>query len=153
MTTEAPTIKIRLTTVAEMRERGGELFLEHWREVCGDIEDLDIQWDRYLHQEAEGVLRILGAWDGDELHGYVVSYLTDSTFVNGRRELLTEGIFARENARKAGLGTRLLIALEGLAVSLDCHETVIPAAPDSTLEKILPRRGWKPKEVFWGKEL
>ena len=70
-------IEIRESTVAEFAQYAATLFDEHWQEVAlnKQVMILKPDWQRYEAMEQQGALLALGAFDGDEMIGYSVSFV------------------------------------------------------------------------------
>lgn len=97
------------------------------------------QWDVYRKLYETGILKAIGAFDGNNLVGFV-SVLIAVLPKNGMVVANTESLFVLDEYRKAGLGLRLISAAEELAKDMGAIGLIVNAHPGSKLETILNRK-------------
>lgn len=100
--------------------------------------DYNPQRDTYAMLEKAGVLHTLGAFNGDELVGFI-SVLFNVTPHYGKRIAVSESYFVSTKHRAGGIGVKLLKSAEQLAVEYGAVGLFISAPVNGTLEKIMPR--------------
>lgn len=94
------------------------------------------QWDSYRKMAELGILHVSGAFHGDELIGLV--FVLCSTLPHfGKRVATTESLFVTAEARRAGVGMRLLREAERIAVAAGAMALLVSAPAGGRLEAVL----------------
>ncbi len=100
------------------------------------------QWDTYRHLEEIGLMRVVGAFEGDTLAGFVFVLVSVLPHF-GKPVASTESVFVRPESRRGGTGTRLLRAAEATAKGMGADGFLVSAPTGSRLERIMPRQGYR----------
>lgn len=100
------------------------------------------QWDTYRHLEEIGLMRVVGAFDGDTLVGFVFVLVSVLPHF-GKPVASSESVFVRPESRKHGTGTRLLRAAETMAKEMGADGFLVSAPTGSRLERIMPHQGYR----------
>lgn len=138
-------IEIRPCPVAEILTAPNiaELLDEYGAESGIDaIGKPTMQPDLYRELEALGVIRTIGAFDGDALVGFlalVVSVLPHY----GVRTATTESYFVAQSARKTGAGLALLHEAERVARDAGAAALLVSAPFGGRLAEVLPAVGYQ----------
>lgn len=114
-----------------------ELLAEYGAE--SSIDDLgppSVQIETYRQMEAVGALQLLGAFQGNDLVGFLVMIVSMLPHY-GARVASTESFFVAGNARKSGAGLRLLHEAEQLARNLGAAGFFVSAPKGSKLAAVL----------------
>ena len=106
------------------------------------------QIDMYLAMESTGIFHVFGAYDGDEMVGFL-NMLTTKLPHYGVHAGTIESFFVEHSHRKTGAGRRLLSVAEDFAKSVGCIAMLLSAPTGSRLAKIMPRTKYrKSNEIF-----
>lgn len=157
MEAATPAIEIRLSSIEEMETQATQLMQQHWEEVedLRALRVLDPDWERYYTLEAQGLLLVLAAWNGDDLVGYSVSYVGRSSHYKGLVVAQNDALFVSPLHRRQNLGRLLLRQTEIEAHRRGAHLFLWHAKKDSRLERLMSSRldGYVIDEVIFRKEL
>lgn len=104
------------------------------------------QCEMYRNMEAGGGLFCLGAFQGNNLVGFLL-ILAPVMPHYGVRVAFVESFFVASHARKSGAGLKLLRAAEAHANTLGAAGLLVSAQPGSPLARILPRFGYREHNV------
>jgi GNAT superfamily N-acetyltransferase len=107
------------------------------------------QWERYKLMEAAGVISVFGAFDDDQIVGFIstIGYLS---LHYGVDITLTESFFVAKQYRKTGAGVKLLRAVEQMAKANGSAGLMITAPHNKELARVLTVIGYKQShEVFF----
>ena len=142
--------ELRPITVADMQAQAAALLHAHWDEVeDGSRGAMRPRWDRYTDYEAAGILRIQGAFDGDELVGYCVLMLGAHLHDSEARPARIDAMFVRQDARGRRLGLRLVKWALETSAELAATESCAHARRDSAAAKLLEAMGFVEREVVY----
>lgn len=135
---------VRPVTVAFLREHGAEVIAEHDRELrrFPAHVKLDVSWDRLQQVEDAGLVIAFGAFDGDSLVGYALSY----AYRHMHYDVLlaaNDALFVLPAYRAKGLGLRLVRETERIAASMGAREVTWQARRGSTLERLLRKMDYR----------
>lgn len=140
-----PSIAIRPCTVSDMENAPNlaALLAEYGAESA--IEGLgqaNAQTETYRQMEAVGVLHLIGAFQGDELVGFLIMIVSVLPHY-GKRIASTESFFVASAARKGGAGLKLLREAERLAESLGAMGFFVSAPMGGRLMRVLTAKRYR----------
>lgn len=147
-----PSIVIRPCTVSDMENAPNlaSLLAEYGAESA--IEGLGqpaAQLETYHQMEAMGVLHPIGAFQGDELVGFLIMIISVLPHY-GARIGSTESFFVASAARKSGAGLKLLREAERLAEAQGAMGFFVSAPIGSRLDQVLTaKRYLETNRVFF----
>lgn len=144
--------EIRLCTAAEFQAEPNidALFAQYADEsAIAELGHHDVRMDIYEAMETAGALRVLVAHRDNVLVGFAV--LTFAVLPHfGKLISSTESFFVAPDARKGGLGVKLLRAAEQAAKDAGAIGLFVSAPVKSRLASIMPRSGYRQtNEVFF----
>ena len=125
--------------------------LDEYAKECSiaGIGQTNPQFDSYKTLEAAGLLRIIGAFDGERLIGFV-NVMTTVLPHYGKQMSVTESLFCSQEGRSFGIGSLLILAAESLADEIGSAGLMVSAPVGGRLEKLLPHVGYaKTNSVFF----
>lgn len=96
----------------------------------------------YMAIENTGMFQAFGAYHGEKIVGFV-GVITAVLPHYGVAISVAESLFVAKEYRWTGSGLKLLNVAEEHAISLGSPGILFSAPKDGTLEKILPRRGYR----------
>jgi len=148
-------IRIVQTTVADKIESVGALLHEHWAELATNPALMVLKPDaaKYAFMEHAGVLVSLCAYDGDQMIGYSVNTLSAHLHYADLTVLHNDVLFVSKEYRSGRTGIRLIQATEAAAKEKGAHMMVWHAKPQTALEAILPRVGYRVQDVMFSKAM
>lgn len=148
--------------VDELRSFAGSLFDEHAAELEPHMGKPQPNWHGYYQLEERGMLLALGAWGripppsedyrAEDLLGYAVGFMISDLHYNVNL-CQHDVLYVRPSARKAGVGRLLMDEFEQCAMMHGADHILMHAKPETALEALLPRRGYRREEVIYRKEL
>jgi len=148
-------ITIRHCTIADIEASPNldALLAEYVAEsAIPELGELGAQADVYRAIEANGVLRVIAAYQDDQLVGFV--FLLMSVLPHfGRPVGTTESLFVAKAARKTGAGLQLIRAAEVLAKELGAKGFFISAPVGGVLERVMPGIGYRETNRVFFKDL
>lgn len=133
------------STVADMEREPNlfALFAEYAQEsATPELGVPDVQLEMYRQMEAAGALKILGAYQGNTLIGFLVMLVTVVPHF-GRLIASTESYFVTKSARRGGTGIKLLRCAEQLARDLGAVAFFVSAPSGGRLAQVMPRMGYR----------
>lgn len=129
------------------------LIAENAAESCiPEIGEVSIDWDYYDYLESMGLLREVAAYDGDRIVA-ILSLIITKVPHYGKNIASTESFFVLNKYRKTGLGLNLLKLAEELSAELGASALMVSSPHLGTLEKILPRKGYRESSRVFAKSL
>jgi len=148
-------VEIRTATIAELLATAGTLFREHWEEIARNkgLMVLNPDAERYAALEAAGNLLCLSAWDGPELVGYSVTFISQHLHYAGLRYAQNDILFVTKAARHGKVGLQLIRETERAAKENGAKLLTWHAKQGTALEALLPRLKYGVHEVIYSKEL
>lgn len=96
------------------------------------------QYDTYRMMEAGGLSFCLGAFEGDDLVGFLIALVAVLPHF-GQLVASTESFFVTPSARGGGTGLRLLRLAEAIAQERGAAGIFVSAHTGGRLEQVLPR--------------
>lgn len=136
-------ITIRPCTVADIESAPNALLAEYGREsAIPELGPVNPQFPIYKVMEANGSVRMIGAFRGDQIVGFIallVSVLPHFGVVVGT----TESFFVASHDRKSGAGLRLLRAAEDMAREMGAVGFFVSTPVGSRLERVMPGIGYR----------
>lgn len=107
------------------------------------------QWATYRQLVEAGSAHFIGAFQGDDLVGFLVMLVAVLPHY-GLRVASTESFFVARTARKSGAGLQLLHEAEQLATELGAAGFFVSAPTGGRLAKVLPGVGFaETNQVFF----
>jgi GNAT superfamily N-acetyltransferase len=120
-----------------------ELLAEYGEECAIDgIGMPDPQFETYRQLEQAGIVHLLGAWDRDELVGFLILVVTVLPHY-GKKVACTESFFVSKSVRTKGFGLHLLIDAECLAKRLEAVGLLVSAPSGGVFDQMLGQFGYK----------
>ena len=114
---------------------------------------LDPDIETYALLEELNRLMSLGVFDDNEnLVGYSINVLSRNLHYD-LRMCQNDILYLRKDLRVGPLGLKLIRATEAHAKELGCDLMLWHAKPNTSLDKILPRVGYRTQDVMYSKEL
>lgn len=132
---------IRLCTVADIEQSFeiADLLAAYAREsAIPELGQGNAQFATYYALEKSGMLRVLGAYKGEKLVGFVAVLVSELPHY-GCLVATTESFFVSPTARKAGVGLALLQKAEALAASVGAKGMLVSAPTGGRLERVMSR--------------
>lgn len=148
-------VVVRLSTIEELLARGGALFEAHYREICRiqDIARLRPDWGRLKQLERTRSLLVLGAWAGVNLVGYSVTIISQHLHYADLTCGHVDVVFVAAEHRRNGVGLELIRHTERLAAGRGVQLLTMHAKPETALEAVLPRIGYRVEEITFSRRL
>lgn len=155
MRSTATQVDIRPISVAEMALCAGDLLRAHWEEVAKhkDLLVLDPDWPRYEAIERAGQLLALGAFEDSHLIGYSAGIVMPHLHYRGLTYYQNDVLFLDPAHRRNRLGRDLIDATEVAAAARGARFICWHAKPGTTLDRLLPRRGYDVQDVIYARKL
>ena len=143
--------EIRLSNVDEMLANASELFSEHWEEIALNKQVMVLKPDegKYRAAEANGMLLILGAFEGDRIVGYSVSVVTNHPHYADLITCSNDLLFVTEDKRSGRLGLQLIRKTEEAAKERGARLMLWHAKTGTPLEKMMPRLGYGVQDIIF----
>lgn len=138
-------ITIRPCTVDELASAPGfSEALAEYADECAipELGRHDAQLETYRALEVSGHLRLIGAFDGDDLAGFILLIVSIVPHY-GVKTAASESIFVRPRYRHTGAGLSLIGAAEVMAKVEGAAGLFITAPVDSRLVKVMPGVGYR----------
>lgn len=132
-------------TVADMEREPNlaALFVEYAQEsATPELGTADVQLAMYRNMEAAGALRLLGAYQGDTLVGFLVLIVSVVPHF-GKCIASTESYFVTQWARGGGAGIKLLRAAEEVARESGAVALFVSSPSAGRLARVMPRMGYR----------
>jgi GNAT superfamily N-acetyltransferase len=108
-------VKIKEISARKMIDLMNDKLAEaHWDEVRTADAALNIDVEQHLEMERTGFLKAIGAFDEDNLVGYLVVVTVPVQHISGEYELLTNTFYVDPEYRNSGVFKSLLGYAEGL---------------------------------------
>lgn len=148
-------IEIRESTVDEFAQYAATLFDEHWQEVAlnKQVMVLKPDWQRYYAMEQQGALLALGAFDGDEMIGYSVSFVLRHLHYADLCICSNDILFVTEARRAGRLGLQLIRETEKAAKARGTRLMLWHAKQNTALATIMPKLGYGVQDIIFSKEI
>lgn len=149
------TVRIVEISVSEQIGQVGELLREHWLELAKNKHLMVLKPDaeKYAQLERAGIVLALGAFDGDVMVGYSVSFVSQHLHYADLRYVHNDVLFIAKSHRHGRTGYRLIQATEQLAKARGAQMLVWHAKQDTPLDSLLPRLGYGVQDILYSKEL
>ncbi len=111
------------------------------------------QFPVYLQLEEMGVLHVIGAFQSNELIGFVTILISPLPHY-GQKVATSESLFVASAARKTGAGLKLIWAAEALAKKQGATAFLLSAPEGGQLVEVMRgRRDWRPSNRVFVKDL
>jgi len=154
---QASTASIRESSFADLLVAGAELFTEHWDEVAQQKHLMRFapDTDQYYALEKAGRLLVLGAYLGDELIGYSVTFVFEKHLHYQHLSYAQNDVlFISKTHRKGRLGARLIWETERRAKARGARMMLWHAKEHPPeLKELLPKLGYSVQDIIFSREL
>jgi predicted GNAT superfamily acetyltransferase len=118
-----------------------------------DIMVLDPDVRTYCLLEDANAMLSLGAFDDDEIVGYSVNILAPSPHCRNVIICSNNVLYLREDKRQGLTGLKLMRETERLAKERGAHMMLWHAKPETNLNQILPRIGYRTQDIVYTRVL
>lgn len=132
-----------------------ELGRQAWLEVESEKEKFpfNMAWERYQAMEDSGSLRFLSARLDGQLVGYAAVVMLPHLRSKDVMMAQILDIFVQPDARKKGVGTLLVNALDDWMNRLGANCVMVAEREEMKTGKFWRRRGFKSNERIWAKNM
>lgn len=129
------------------------ILFDQYRQFYKQVQDL-IGAEAYITERLEkGDSAIFLAKDGDEYVGFTQLYPTFSS-IGMKRAWILNDLYVAENARKQGVGEKLLDVAEEFARETGAGSIALSTAPDNEkAQRLYERKGYERDKQFYHYEL
>lgn len=129
------------------------ILFDQYRQFYKQVQDL-IGAEAYITERLEkGDSAIFLAKDGDEYVGFTQLYPTFSS-IGMKRAWILNDLYVAENARKQGVGEKLLDRAEAFARKTGAGSIALSTAPDNEkAQRLYERKGYERDQQFYHYEL
>lgn len=144
---------VREIIATEWIERAWPLLEAHRQELTTDPEIMTLQPDvaRYKALEDAGAMLSLGLFNGEDLVGYSINAMFKHAHHGYLFVCQNELLFVLQAHRRGMAGVRLIAQTEEAARSKGVDVMVWAAKPQTTLNAILPRLGYRTQEIMYSR--
>lgn len=148
-------IEIKVESSKGKMEQMEELLVEHWDEVARNKEVMILSPDKAAYDmlETTGQLLNLFAYSDGKLVGYSINIVKQHLHYSTLPVCYNDVLFLHKDYRDTPLGLRLINQTEKEAKRIGCKLILWHAKEDTTLAKILPRKGCSVQEIVFSKQL
>lgn len=157
MSTAAPIVaSILEISVAKLRDRGEGLFRQHYDEIARDksVMVLDPDWPAYEVMERAGIVLCLGAFVGNELVGYAVTFVYPRhPHYRGLCYAQNDVLYVADAYRTAGVGLQLIRETKREAGERGAQRVFWHAKEHTALATLLPRLGCTVQDIIYSMEV
>lgn len=124
------------------------LATSHYKEVFGEGADECVpSLSSYLYFEEQGSLKSLWLYKEEEVVGYCFFFISSDYHRNMKDVVRIDALYLHPDHRKGFIGLKLLKEVEDICKEAGITEISCGARLDSSLYKILERRGYHPSTV------
>ncbi|HKB59496.1 MAG TPA: GNAT family N-acetyltransferase [Gallionellaceae bacterium] len=143
------------TTVSDKAEALMPLLRAHAQELAdaSALKNAAPNWEAYRALENTGALLAIVAYAGEEIAGYATAFIGGHLHHSGLRYAHSDALYVAPPHRRGGLGLALIREAERVARAKGARLMLWHAKPDTALEKILPRIGYRVEETAFCKEI
>jgi GNAT superfamily N-acetyltransferase len=146
---------VREIVATEWIERAWPLLEAHREELTTNPDLMVLKPDvaRYQTLEAAGAMLSLGLFKGDDLVGYSINNLFTHSHYGGLLVCQNELLFLAKAHRRGMAGVRLIAATEEIARERGADIMLWHAKPRTTLDRMLPRMGYRTQDIVYSQVL
>ena len=147
--------EIREASVQQMLDSATELFEQHYDEIAlnKNVMVLEPHVEKYLALEASQEIFVLALYKDDEIIGYSVNFLSHHIHYAKLKVCSNDLLFVKKEHRNGRAGYMLIKETEEFAKQRDAQLMLWHAKPDTALEKLVPRLGYKYQDIIFAKEI
>lgn len=129
------------------------LFEEHWEEIAKNKQVMVLKpdYERYKYIEETGTMKTLVAYEGDTIVGYSVNFISKHIHYSDLSVCYNDIVFVTSNKRNSPVGLRLVKATEEKCKEWGAHMMMWHVKQNSSLDKILPRKGYNVQDIVYSK--
>ena len=144
-------IEFRLTKWPRVKDVILPLWERHWQEIGTnrDVIPLDPDWDAYDRMHLKGGLKIVGAFDGEEMVGYVFAIITGHLHYRSTKCGFYDLYWLAPEYRKGLTGVRMFREMERVLRDLKVVKVYAPTKLEHDKSTLFKRMGWSPAEVMF----
>lgn len=150
-------VAIREIRATEWIEQAWRLLEAHREELTTNKGLMILKPDisTYEMLESKNALLSLGAFDGDgdEIVGYSVNIMAHNLHYSDLMMCQSDVLYVREDKRQGPTGLKLMRETERLAKERGAQMMLWHAKPDTNLDQILPRMGYRVQDVVYTRVL
>jgi predicted GNAT superfamily acetyltransferase len=148
-------VAIREIRATEWIEQAWRLLEAHREELTTNKGLMILKPDisTYEMLESKNALLSLGAFDGDEIVGYSVNIMAHNLHYSDLMMCQSDVLYVREDKRQGPAGLKLMRETERLAKERGAQMMLWHAKPDTNLDQILPRMGYRVQDVVYTRVL
>ena len=148
-------VAIREIRATEWIEQAWRLLEAHRKELTTNKGLMILKPDisTYEMLESKNALLSLGAFDGDEIVGYSVNIMAHNLHYSDLMMCQSDVLYVREDKRQGPAGLKLMRETERLAKERGAQMMLWHAKPDTNLDQILPRMGYRVQDVVYTRVL
>ena len=148
-------LTLLIETVADKVQELWPLLERHREELATDKARMILapDVDRYTAMEAAGVMFAIVARDNGRAVGYSVNFVSQHLHYCAMRYAQNDVLYLDPEYRSGSLGQRLIDATEEAARDRECDMIIWHAKPNTALDRILPRRGYRVQDIMYSKGL
>ena len=146
---------VREIVATEWIERAWPLLEAHREELTTNPDLMVLKPDvaRYQTLEAAGAMLSLGLFKGDDLVGYSINNMFTHSHYGGLLVCQNELLFLAKAHRRGMAGVRLIAATEEIARERGADIMLWHAKPRTTLDRMLPRMGYRTQDIVYSQVL
>lgn len=146
-------MEYKLFDLREERETLEFLIEEHYEEIAHNKEKIRLKpdWNRYFQLESQGLLLCCGAYDGDRLVGYYISFVMPNLHYSDDLFAVCDIVFILPEYRKGSTGLKLFKFHEDMCKELGVSVMTMHVKTDNDFSPLMERLEWKWAEKLFTK--
>lgn len=146
---------VRPIPFVDLLSHAQAMFAAHWEEIALNKSLMVLKPDlpRYHAMDAAGMLIVLGAFVGDALVGYSLSFIAQHLHYADLRYVQNDLLFVDAAHRNSRAGLQLIRATEDAAREAGAQMVIWHAKQGTTLDALLPRLGYRVQDVMYSREV
>lgn len=146
-------VEFAVEKYAQIMDEMELLLRRHWEEVAlnRDAVPLDIDRDKYLALEDQGVLHIITARDGSKLVGYHVAMIANHLHYKTTLHGITDVYFLAPEYRYGGIGYKMIAKVEEEMKALGVKKLFTAVKLHLDHGPLFEALGYKPVERLYSK--
>lgn len=117
-----------------------------------EMPPMNVDYQLYLMYQTAGLTQWFGAYDGDELIGFIDVMISRHAHYSASIATI-ESFFVDKERRNTGAGLRLLKVAKQYAKNMDCVAIFLSAPTGSVLDDVMLRKGWTNSDQIFVKRL
>ena len=152
---ETTKLEIREEKIMDRIDLFDSLFEEHWDEIAKNkkVMVLKPDYNRYKQLEQSGSMRTLVAYENDKIVGYSVNFVMPHIHYSELVTCFNDIVFVTKDRRSSILGLKLIKETEKAAAKWGAGMMLWHVKENSSISKILPRKGYSVQDIIYSKVL